>query len=102
MTPNYDLGAEFHNSLFNAPINYAIGIFNGAADSASDDADTTDEGKDVAGRLFFQPFLRTGPEPLRKFGFGVAASLVYHGGTVPLHPTTRQQTLLLLCTRRVV
>src|SRR3569832_2401721 len=28
MTPNYDLGLELHNSLFNSPISYAVGIFN--------------------------------------------------------------------------
>ena len=58
MTPNYDLGVEVHNKLFNSPVNYAIGIFNGAIDGGSSDADTTGEGKDVAGRLFLQPFLR--------------------------------------------
>jgi len=92
MTPNYDLGAEFHNSLFNAPISYAIGIFNGAADAASDDADTNDEGKDVAGRLFFQPFLKTDNEPLRKLGFGAGGSIGHHEGPLPSYKTPGQQT----------
>jgi len=92
LTPNYDLGADVHNNLFNTPINYALGIFNGAADAASDDADTTDEGKDVAGRLFFQPFLRTGNEPLRKLGFGAGGSIGHHEGPLPTYKTPGQQT----------
>ncbi len=92
LTPNYDLGVELHNSLFNSPINYAIGIFNGAIDGGSDDADTTDQGKDIAGRLFFQPFLKTGIEPLRKFGFGVGGSFGQHQGTLPTYRTPGQQT----------
>jgi phosphate-selective porin OprO/OprP len=92
LTPNYDLGAEVHNSLFTTPISYAIGIFNGAADAASDDADTNDEGKDVVGRLFFQPFLKTGTEAFRKLGFGVGGSIGHHEGPLPAYKTPGQQT----------
>jgi phosphate-selective porin OprO/OprP len=92
LTPNYDVGAEIHNNLFNSPINYAIGIFNGAADAASSDADTTDEGKDVAGRVFFQPFLRTDYDALNKLGFGVGGSLGHHEGPLPSYKTPGQQT----------
>jgi len=92
LTPNYDVGAEVHNSLFNNPISYAVGIFNGAADGASSDADTTDEGKDVVGRLFFQPFLRTANEPLRGLGFGAGGSIGHHEGPLPSYKTAGQQT----------
>ena len=92
MTPNYDVGAELHNNLFNEPINYAIGIFNGAADGGSDDMDTTDEGKDVAGRIFLQPFLRTQVEPLRRLGFGVGGSAGHHEGALPSYKTPGQLT----------
>jgi phosphate-selective porin OprO/OprP len=91
-TPNYDLGVEIHNNLFNSPINYAIGVFNGAVDAASSDADTTDEGKDVVGRVFFQPFLRTDYDALNKLGFGAGASLGHHEGTLPNYKTPGQQT----------
>jgi phosphate-selective porin OprO and OprP len=92
LTPNYDLGVEVHNSLFNTPISYAIGIFNGAIDAASSDADTTDEGKDVAGRLFFQPFLRTDYSALNKLGVGVGGSVGHHEGPLPSYKTPGQQT----------
>jgi phosphate-selective porin OprO/OprP len=92
LTPNYDLGVEIHNQLFNSPINYAIGVFNGAIDSGSSDADTTDEGKDVAGRLFFQPFLRTDYDALNKLGFGMGGSIGHHEGPLPSYKTPGQQT----------
>lgn len=92
LTPNYDVGVEIHNVLFDSPINYAIGIFNGAADAASDDIDTTDEGKDVVGRIFFQPFLRTDNPALSKLGLGVGGSAGHHSGTLPSYKTPGQQT----------
>jgi len=39
LTPNYDVGAMIHNDYFNTPVGYAIGIFDGAADNGSEDAD---------------------------------------------------------------
>ena len=92
MTPNYDVGAQIHNTLFDSPINYAIGVFNGAADAASDDIETTDEGKDVVGRIFFQPFLRTENSALSKLGFGVGGSAGHHSGSLPSYKTPGQQT----------
>lgn len=92
LTPNYDLGVQVHNDYFNTPLGYAVGIFNGAADAASDDADVTDEGKDVAGRIFAQPFMKTSIEPLRKLGFGVGGSVGNHVGTLSSYKTPGQQT----------
>jgi phosphate-selective porin OprO/OprP len=91
MTPNYDVGVELHNSLFNSPINYAIGVFNGAIDGGSSDFNTTDQGA-VAGRLFFQPFLRTDNDALNKLGFGVGGSVGHNQGALPSYKTPGQQT----------
>lgn len=98
LTPNYDLGIELHNQLFNSPVNYAIGIFNGAADASSSDAETTDEGKDVAGRIFFQPFLKTDYEALNKLGFGFGGSVGHHEGPLPGYKTPGQQTFFSYAT----
>jgi phosphate-selective porin OprO and OprP len=94
LTPNYDLGATIHNKLFNNQVDYSVGIFNGATDGGSDDAETADEGKDVVGRVFAQPFLNTDFEPARKLGFGVAGSYGYHFGAASLssYKTPGQQT----------
>ncbi|MDB6020640.1 MAG: Phosphate-selective porin, partial [Pedosphaera sp.] len=92
LTPNYDLGAEIHNDYFNTPVGYALGIFDGAADNASQDADV-DQGKDVVGRLFTQPFLNKQGSPLQHLGFGVAGSEGTHtAGPLTTYKTPGQQT----------
>jgi len=87
LTPNYDLGVMVHNNLFNSPISYAIGVFNGAVDSGSSDADVNDEGKDLDGRLFFQPFLKSDNGALNKLGFGAGGSVGHHAGALPSYKT---------------
>jgi phosphate-selective porin OprO/OprP len=52
---------------------YAAGIFDGAPDGGSIDTDTN-SGKDLAGRVFLQPFRRSGIGALAGLGFGVAGS----------------------------
>jgi len=98
LTPNYDLGVSVHNNLFNSPISYSIGVFNGAIDSGSTDADVNDEGKDLAGRLFFQPFLKSDREALNKLGFGVGGSVGHHAGPLPSYKTPGQQTFFSYAT----
>src|SRR5205085_1477715 len=53
---------------------YQLGIFNGVADGGSDDIETVDGDKDIAGRLMFQPFLKTSFEPLQGLAFGLAGT----------------------------
>ena len=97
LTPNYDLGVSIHNSFFDVPLGYSIGIYNGATDNGSDDQDS-DEGKDVVGRLFAQPFIHTDVTPLRRLGFGVAGSVGDHFGTLPAYKTSGQQTIFSYAT----
>jgi phosphate-selective porin OprO/OprP len=81
-----------HNGLFDHPVNYALGIFNGVADGGSDDMESTDEGKELVGRIFAQPFLRTDITPLRGLGFGAGASYGYRSGATRPYTTQGQQT----------
>jgi len=92
LTPNYDLGVMVHNDLFKSPYSYAIGVFNGATDGGSNDADTSDQGKDVVARFFTQPFMNHDIAPLRRLGFGVAGSVGSHQGTLASYKTPGQQT----------
>ncbi len=91
LTPNYDLGINIHNNLFTSPLAYSVGVYNGATDGGSDDADS-DEGKDAVARLFAQPFINTDIEYLRKLGFGAAGSVGDHTGSLPSYKTPGQQT----------
>jgi phosphate-selective porin OprO/OprP len=73
LVPNRDLGLQIAGDLANGIATYAVGIFNGVPDGASGDGDTND-GKDYAARIFFQP--------LKNLGFGVAGSTGDQEGTV--------------------
>jgi phosphate-selective porin OprO/OprP len=72
LVPNRDLGVQVHGEAAKGAFAYAVGLFNGAADGANNDNDTND-GKDLAARVFVQPFL-AGDGALKNLGFGVAAS----------------------------
>lgn len=97
LTPNYDLGASIHNSYFDNPLGYSIGVYNGATDNGSDDLDS-DEGKDVVGRLFAQPFIHCDIDSLRGLGFGAGGSVGDHFGALPSYRTSGQQTFFSYAT----
>src|SRR6185295_8771331 len=80
LVPNRDLGIQVHGDLATGTVNYQVGVFNGVPDGASADVDS-DSGKDVAARLFFQPFVN-GVSAAKNFGFGLAASSGSPSGTV--------------------
>ncbi|MFL6235084.1 MAG: OprO/OprP family phosphate-selective porin [Thermoanaerobaculia bacterium] len=79
LVPNRDLGVQVGGDLAGGVVSYALGVFNGVPDGSSADADTNND-KDVAGRLFFQPFVK-GTGPLKNLGFGVSASQGDQTGT---------------------
>src|SRR5436305_1679574 len=79
LVPNRDLGVQIQGDLAGGVVSYALGVFNGVPDGSSADTDTNN-GKDIAGRLFFQPFV-TGSGPLKNLGFGLSASQGNQNGT---------------------
>jgi phosphate-selective porin OprO/OprP len=79
LVPNRDLGVQVSGDLAGGVASYAAGIFNGVPDGSSADADTNND-KDVAARLFFQPFVR-GTGALKNLGFGISASQGNQSGT---------------------
>jgi len=81
VVPNRDTGIEIHGNI--KTLEYAVGIFNGALDGGSAVVDT-DNGKDIAARVFFCP---------KGVGVGVAGTYGNHRGGAPNHyRTTGQQT----------
>jgi phosphate-selective porin OprO/OprP len=90
LVPNRDLGVQLAGDVSQGVFSYAVGIFNGVPDGASADADAND-GKDVAARLFVQPFL-AGGGPLKNLGFGVSASRGHQAGTVAAPGTSPYRT----------
>ncbi len=79
LVPNRDLGVQVHGELAKGAFAYQVGLFNGAADGANNDNDIND-GKDVAARVFVQPFLNGGG-PLKNLGVGLAASQGHQKGS---------------------
>ncbi len=95
LVPNRDVGVMLHGDL-PAGMSYSLGAFNGVPDGAVGDLDTND-GKDVAARLFFEPG-KGGSGPLAGLGVGIAASTGNESGTaaspnLPTYKTGGQANL---------
>jgi phosphate-selective porin OprO/OprP len=83
LVPNRDVGLQVHGELLQGALGYQVAVLNGVADGGSTDNDNNDS-KDLAGRLFVQPWRTKGTSPLRGLGFGVAATTGEAAG--PLRP----------------
>jgi phosphate-selective porin OprO/OprP len=91
LVPNREIGAALHGEFLKGVLGYEAGVFNGAPDGGSDDADENDS-KDVAGRIFVQPFKLSELEPLQGLGVGLAATTGHEDGAAPAYKTIGQQT----------
>jgi phosphate-selective porin OprO and OprP len=96
LVPRRDVGVMVHGALAEGRVSYELGVFNGALDNQNADGDVTD-GKDVASRLFFQPF-RDSEGFLKGLGFGIAATWGEETGAfaspaVPQYRTTGGRTI---------
>ena len=93
LVPNRDVGLQLHGELLNGILGYQVGVFNGVADNGSGDSDIgVDDHKDVAARLFVQPFKKSRIAPLEGLGLGIAGSYGNQTGTLPSYKTPGQQT----------
>ena len=73
LVPNRDLGVQLQGDVLSTTLNYTIGYYNGTSDGRDGNATDTDNRKEVAGRLFAEPFKNAGGA-LEKLGVGIAAS----------------------------
>jgi phosphate-selective porin OprO/OprP len=102
LVPNRDIGVSVGGNVAGGVVNYSLGIFNGVADGASSDSNATpdaeiDAKKDIAARIFVQPFLNSDNFALRGFGIGVGGTYVNVDGTA-MSTATRVTTNTLLPT----
>ncbi len=86
LVPNRDLGLQLGGDLFGGTLSYAVGYFDGVTDGNSTDNNTSpdidsDGKKDVEGRLFAQPFVKSANPYLRGLGFGVGGTYVNATGS---------------------
>lgn len=73
IVPNRDVGVQVHGELAQGAFGYQLALLNGVTDAGNIDGDTNDA-KDLAGRLFVQPWRTKGSSPLRGLGFGIAGT----------------------------
>jgi phosphate-selective porin OprO/OprP len=93
LVPNRDLGVQVSGGVGGGALTYAVGYFDGVADGASTDTNTTpdldtDGKRDWEGRVFALPFAQSGHFALRGLGFGVGASYVNSTGVATSTATT--------------
>jgi phosphate-selective porin OprO/OprP len=81
LVPNRDVGVMVFGDLASARVSYAVGAFNGVVDGGSSDADDGDS-KDLAARVFLQPFKTSRRTNLEGLGFGVAGTYGNQRGTL--------------------
>ncbi len=86
--PGRDLGAELLGDLSGGSVSYAAGIFNGVADGANASNGNPDNTMDFAGRVFFQPWIKSKTEWLQGLGFGVGGSYGDQDGTSAVNKYT--------------
>lgn len=73
LVPNRDLGVQLQGALAGGTVGYALGAFNGVVDGGSADLDT-ENNKDLAGRVFIQPFQSLENDLVNGLGIGLSAT----------------------------
>ena len=96
LVPNRDDGIQLFGTGWSGALEYQLGVFNGASDGVNLNNDL-DNKKDVAGRVFVQPFANSDVVALQGFGIGWAGSDGKHLGNttntqLPSYKTPGQQT----------
>ena len=74
LTPNRDIGFQLWGDVADGWLSYAAGIFNGVADGRNTANADFEDHHEFAGRLFAQPFKKSGGAALAGLGFGVGGS----------------------------
>lgn len=90
LAPTRDLGFQIYGDVIPETLEYQLGVFNGVADLGNGDGDDDDR-KDIAARVFTNPFRRTDSVLLQGFGIGVGGSFGEREGS-----PTRANTRLIL------
>lgn len=83
LLPNRDIGVQVGGELLAGRVNYALGVFNGTVDGgdSADSKKDANDGKDLAARITFQPWVNDKASALAGLTFGV-------GGTYGLQDAT--------------
>ncbi|HTL70361.1 MAG TPA: porin [Candidatus Eisenbacteria bacterium] len=100
LTPNRDVGVQASGDFDEGWLTYQVGVFNGVADGGSADLDSNND-KDVAARVFAQPFKEFDFEPIRGLGGGAAFTFGHEEGATPTIRSMGQATVFSYNTNSV-
>ena len=77
LTPNRDVGVQFHGDVLGKTLNYTVALLNGVPDAGNNTTGSADfdSDKTVAVRLFATPFAHDKDSALNGLGVGFAASV---------------------------
>ncbi len=78
LAPNRDVGVMAYGNLV-PEVEYQLGVFNGTVDLGNDSNDK-DDAKDLAARVFLQPFVQDQDSALKGLGFGIGGTYGSHDG----------------------
>jgi phosphate-selective porin OprO/OprP len=92
LVANRDVGVQVHGELAHGAFGYQIALLDGVSDGGNIDGDTNDA-KDLAGRMFVQPWRTKGTSPLRGLGFGVAGTTGTANGVPRAYSSVSQVSL---------
>jgi phosphate-selective porin OprO/OprP len=92
LVPNRDVGLQVHGELIKGAFGYQLAVLNGVPDGGSADGDTNDA-KDLAGRVFLQPWRTKGASPLRGLAFGMAGTTGKASGALRGYSSVSQVTV---------
>src|SRR5207245_6725360 len=92
IVPNRDVGLQVHGELARGAFAYQLAVLDGVADGGNIDSDTSDA-KDLAGRVFVQPWVTKGNSPLRGLGFGVSGTKGKASGAPRAYTSVSQVTI---------
>lgn len=79
LVPNRDVGLQLHGDVKDGLFSYAVMGSNGTPDGVNADGDTND-GKEVAARVFAHPFRTAGSAVVKDLGIGIAGSYGTNNG----------------------
>jgi len=94
LVPSRDLGIQLHGDVASSLFTYQVGVFNGVRDGGNvENADVdTDDGKDIAARVFLHPFVDSRIGWLEGLGVGVSTSWGQENQSTPSFRTPGGQT----------
>jgi phosphate-selective porin OprO and OprP len=74
LIPGRDIGFQLWGDIADGRLSYAVGVFNGVGDARNSSNADFEDHREVAARLFVQPFKKSDTTALKGLGFGIGGT----------------------------